>query len=116
MRLAQFNDQVVNRPDVKAMIEKVDFVVDPVAEAAGYDKMTTIIDIKMADGRTVSGRADFGRGSPADPMSYDDVAEKFLQNTDFAKFPKRKADNVIALVRNFETISNIDQLAKQLTR
>ena len=114
--LAQFNDQVVNRPDVKAMIEKVDFVVDPVAEAAGYDKMTTIIDIKMADGRTVSGRADFGRGSPADPMSYDDVAEKFLQNTDFAKFPKRKADNVIALVRNFETISNIDQLAKQLTR
>jgi len=78
--------------------------------------MTTIIDIKMADGRTVSGRADFGRGSPADPMSYDDVAEKFLQNTDFAKFPKRKADNVIALVRNFETISNIDQLAKQLTR
>ena len=114
--LAQFNDQVVNRPDVKAMIEKVDFVVDSVAEAAGYDKMTTIIDIKMADGRTISGRADFGKGSPADPMSYDDVADKFLQNTDFAKFPRLKAENVIALVKNFENISSIDQLTKQLTR
>ena len=53
--------------DVKAMIEKVDFVVDDEAEAAGYDKMTTIIDIDLKDGRTISGRADFGKGSPANP-------------------------------------------------
>jgi len=39
-----------------------------------------------------------------------------LQNTDFAKFPHKKAESVITLVRNFETIGKIDQLAKQLTR
>ena len=36
--------------------------------------MTTIIDIELADGRKISGRADFGKGSPAKPMSYDEVA------------------------------------------
>ena len=35
-------------PDVQAMIEKVDFVVDDEAERAGYHKMTTIIDIELA--------------------------------------------------------------------
>ena len=34
-------------PDVQAMIEKVDFVVDDEAERAGYHKMTTIIDIEL---------------------------------------------------------------------
>jgi 2-methylcitrate dehydratase PrpD len=60
---------VVNRPDVQAMIEKIDFDVHPEAEAAGYDTMTTIIDIDLVDGRTASGRADFAKGSPSKPMT-----------------------------------------------
>ena len=46
--LAEFTDEVVLRPDVQAMIEKVEFVVDDEAERAGYHKMTTIIDIETA--------------------------------------------------------------------
>jgi 2-methylcitrate dehydratase PrpD len=53
--LAEFTDEVVNRRDVKRLIEKIDYRVHPVAEAAGYEKMTTIIDIELMDGRTVSG-------------------------------------------------------------
>src|SRR6202521_1827882 len=73
----KYTDAVVNRDDVKKMIERVRFYVDPEAEKAGYDKMTTIIKITLKDGRTISGRADFGKGSPTDPISYDEVAEKF---------------------------------------
>ena len=36
--LTEFTDAVVNRPDVQAMIERVEFQVHPEAEAAGYDK------------------------------------------------------------------------------
>ncbi len=114
--LNEFTDAVVLRPDVKAMIEKVDFVVDQDAEAAGYHKMTTIIDIQLADGRKVSGRADFGKGSPANPMSYDDVANKFRENAAFAKFPAKQAESVIAMVRDFETLPSLDRLTAALTR
>ena len=48
-------------------------------EAAGYEKMTTIIDIELNGGRTISGRADFGKGSPANPMSDDELADKFRE-------------------------------------
>src|SRR5260370_36071791 len=40
--LAEFTDDYVQRPDVQEMIRRVNFYVDPVAEKAGFDKMTSI--------------------------------------------------------------------------
>ena len=108
--LAEFTDEVVLRPDVRQMIEKVDFGVDAEAEAAGYHRMTTIIDIELASGRKVSGRADFGKGSPAMPMTYGEVADKFRENAEFARFPKEQAEDVIAMVRDLETLPSIGRL------
>jgi 2-methylcitrate dehydratase PrpD len=112
--LSEFTDEVVNRPDVTAMIEKVDFVVDDEAEAAGYHKMTTIIDIELTDGRKISGRADFGKGSPANPMSYDDVANKFRGCCEFAGIAKPRADEIVAVVRELETLPEISRLTTLL--
>lgn len=114
--LGEFTDEVVRRPDVKAMIEKIDFVVDQDAEAAGYHKMTTMIDINLSDGRTISGRADFGKGSPADPMTYDEVANKFRENAAYARFPAKQAEMVVAMVRDFETLPSLDRIMTALTR
>ncbi len=114
--LGEFTDEVVNRSDVKEMIKKVDFVVDADAEAAGYHLMTTLIDIELSDGQKLSGRADFGKGSPANPMSYEDVANKFLENADYARFPEKQAQEVVALVRDFEKLPSINTLMGALTR
>jgi 2-methylcitrate dehydratase PrpD len=108
--LNEFTDAVVLRPDVQQMIAKVDFGVDPEAEAAGYHKMTTLIDIELANGRKLSGRADFGKGSPAMPMSYDEVADKFRENAEFAKFPAKKAESVVSMVRDFESLPSVSSL------
>jgi 2-methylcitrate dehydratase PrpD len=55
----------VNRADVQAMIKRVSFGVHPEAEAAGFDKMTTIIEVDLDDGKVLRTQADFGKGSPA---------------------------------------------------
>ena len=109
--LNQFTDEVVNRPEVQAMIKRIHFGVNPVAEQAGYNKMTTIIDIHLKNGRTVSGRADFGKGSPANPMSYDEVAEKFEDCAAFAKWPQTKAKAIIAMVTKLEDTPDVGALA-----
>jgi 2-methylcitrate dehydratase PrpD len=108
--LNEFLDEVVNRPDVQDMIEKVHFGVHPEAEAAGYDKMTTIIDIHLKDGRTLSGRADFGKGSPANPMSYEDVADKFRGCARFAKWNEDKTEHIVETVRHLEELDSIRKL------
>jgi 2-methylcitrate dehydratase PrpD len=114
--LSQFSDEVVNRPEVQAMIERVHFGVNPVAEAAGYNKMTTILDIRLQNGRVISGRADFAKGSPAIPMTADEAADKFLDCAAFARFPIVQARRVVDLVRKLETTSDIRILTAQLSR
>jgi 2-methylcitrate dehydratase PrpD len=114
--LSEFTDERVLRPDVQAFLQKVDFTVDPEAEAAGYHKMTTIIDIELADGSKLSGRADFGKGSPADPMSYAEVAAKFRECAGYARFAAADADRIVAMVAGFETLPRIADLMALLRR
>ena len=100
--------------DVKAMVKKVDFVIDDRAEAAGYHLMTTYIDVELNDGRTVSGQADFGKGSPAFPMSYDEVAGKFRENAEFAGMGRGRAEEIVELVRGLERLASLDDLSSRL--
>jgi 2-methylcitrate dehydratase PrpD len=111
-----FTDAVANRPDVQEMIKRVHFYTDPEAEKAGYDKMTTILKITLKDGHVISGRADFGKGSPTNPMSYDEVAEKFQGCAAFAEWPRSKANRVVEMVRKLEDLSDVRTLTALLSR
>lgn len=113
--LPEFTDEVVNRADVQEMIGRVHFGVHPEAEAAGYDKMTTIIDIHLKDGRTVSGRADFGKGSPANPMSYDEVADKFRGCAEFARWDSARTERIVEAVRELEALGSVRELTPLLS-
>ncbi len=112
--LTEFLDEVVNRPDVQDMIRKVHFGVHPEAEAAGYDKMTTILDIRLKDGRTVSGRADFGKGSPVNPMSYDETADKFRGCARFANWDAERTEQIVETVRRLEELESTRELTRLL--
>ena len=114
--LEQFTDDVVNRPDVQAMIAKVSFGVHPEAEAAGFDKMTTIIEIEMDDGRVIKGQADFGKGSPANPMSDEELSEKFRQCASWGGLDKSRIEEVLKLVWKIEDLKDVNDLTKLLRK
>jgi 2-methylcitrate dehydratase PrpD len=114
--LKEFTDAVVNRSDVQEMIGRIAFGVHPDAEAAGYDKMTTIITIRLKDGREITGTADFGKGSPAQPMSYDEVADKFRDCAAFAGWPADKTEKIVAMVRHLEDLADLRTLTALLAR
>jgi len=112
--LGEYTDAVVQRSDVQAMIPRVNFYVDPEAEKAGFDKMTSIIKIHMKDGKIISGRAEFAKGSPANPMSYDEVADKFRGCAEFAKWPSEKTEAIIESVKSLEHLSDVSSLTSKL--
>ncbi|HMG20891.1 MAG TPA: hypothetical protein VK607_06220, partial [Kofleriaceae bacterium] len=113
--LAQYQDAVVQRADVQDMIKRINFYVDPEAERAGLDKMTSIVRIHRKDGKVLSGRAEFAKGSPSNPMSYDEVADKFRGCAEFAKWPAAKTEAVIAAVKTLETAPDVSKLTAALT-
>ncbi len=112
--LMEYRDEVVRRPEVQRMIERVRFGVHPEAEKAGYNKMTTILTIRLKNGRIIEGRADFGKGSPANPMTYDEVAAKFEDCAAYARWPASKAQAVVQMVRRLEELQDVRALAALL--
>jgi len=113
--LVQFSDKVVQRPDVQEMIRRINFYVDPEAESAGYDKMTSILKIHLTDGGVITGRADFGKGSPANPMSFDETAEKFRGCAEFAEWPRAKTEEIITLTKALEAAPDVSALSPLLS-
>ena len=77
--LAQFTDERVRDPAVRALMERVHVYVDPEIDALGYNEMRMKVAIYLRDGRVLAGRADMARGHPRKPMSRQEVSEKFLE-------------------------------------
>jgi 2-methylcitrate dehydratase PrpD len=113
--LGEFSDKVVQRADVQEMIRKINFYVDPEAESAGFDKMTSLLKIHLKDGRIIMGRAEFGKGSPVDPMTFEETAVKFKGCADCAEWPKGKTEKIIALVKNLESAPDMGALSPLLS-
>src|ERR1700732_1471879 len=113
--LGQFSNKVVQRPDVQEIIRRINFYVDPEAESAGYDKMTSILKVHMKGGGVITGRAAFGKGSPANPMSFDETATKFRGCAEFAEWPKEKTEKIIAFTKTLESATNMSALSSLLS-
>jgi 2-methylcitrate dehydratase PrpD len=93
----------------------VNFYIDPEAEQAGLDKMTSILRIHLKNGKVLSARGEFAKGSPSNPMTYDEVAEKFKGCADFVKWPAAKTQAVIQFVKSLENAPDVGKLAAALT-
>src|SRR5712664_680889 len=113
--LSQFSNKVVQRPDVQEMIRRINFYVDPEAESAGYDKMTSILKIHLKDGRVITGRADFGKGSPANPMNFEEATTKFRGCAEFAEWTKAKTEKIIAFTKDLESVTDMSALSSVLS-
>ncbi len=101
--LAEFATENVRRPDVQEMMRRVDYTAYASA-GEGYTNVTTLIDVVLDDGRVISGRSDYARGSTRAPMSFEDVAGKFRQCAAFGGHP---ADRIAALE---DAVARLDRL------
>jgi 2-methylcitrate dehydratase PrpD len=113
--LGQFSDKVVQRKDVREMIRKINFYVDSQAESAGFDKMTSILKITLKNGKFITGQAAFGKGSPSNPMSFDEASEKFRGCAEFTEWPKAKTEKIIAFVKELDSAPDMSVLTPLLS-
>lgn len=111
--LGEFTDTFVRDPDVQALMAKVDYGAYDKRED-GYTNVTTLIAVTLKDGRRFDVRADFGKGNPRNPMRFDDLAEKFRGCAAYANWPADRAEAVIAMVADLESLADMRTLTQAL--
>jgi 2-methylcitrate dehydratase PrpD len=114
--LAEFTDEVVNRADVQDVIGRITFEADPAADEGGFREMTSLIDIELVDGGVLRARADFGKGSPSNPMSDDELVGKFLDCLEWGGVSAEAGREVAERVLSLEDEPSIADVVASLVR
>lgn len=111
--LTDFTDEFVARPEMQRLISVIDYGTFSEAEGRelGCTIVTAFVDINLADGRIFSGRADYGKGSKANPMSDDEVSDKFRDCAAYAGWPEQKTGQAIELIWSLESVDDVRALA-----
>ena len=52
--------------------------------------------------------------SPANPMTYDEAADKFRGCAEFAKWPDNRTEAIIEMVRHLEDVASVRELTALL--
>jgi len=103
--IREFTDEFVASAPVQAMMTKVDTVFDQQIEARGFDKMRSIVEVDLVDGRKLSQPSDERyRGGPEKPFTRAELHEKF---TDCASLVL-SADRI---KRALDAIESVERLA-----
>ena len=100
----EFTDEFVASAPVQQMMPRVTNVFDQKIEAQGFDKIRSVIEIDLTDGRTlVQASDDRYRGGPEKPFTREELREKF---TDCAQLTLGQA----AIARALDLIEGVDKL------
>ena len=75
--IAEFTDEVVLLPEVRAMIRRVNAYPDPNVEAEGADRMRSVVEVELNNGQVLKRTATMSRGMPQRPLTPEELAQKF---------------------------------------
>lgn len=108
----QFRQDTVDNQEVQGLVKRVDVVVDEEIEKQyqiNPNKWTQQVEITTMDGRTLIKRIDFPKGDPENPLTFEEIINKFnLLNADV--LPEQQRNRLVEKVSRLETLNNISEL------
>ena len=108
---AQFTDEKVSAPQAQNLMRKVRIHVDP---SLPEELLSTVVTVKLRDGREYSHRVDHEKGSIENPCSWEEVADKFRDFAPRSVISSERVEQVIELIERVESLENIGELMKVL--
>src|SRR5919204_2346406 len=113
--IREFTDEFVSSAPVQTMMARVDTVFDPAIEARGFDKMRSIVEVDLTDGRKLSQASDERyRGGPERPFTSEELHEKF---TDCASLilPPERIRRALDVIESLEQAKSVRDVVTALT-
>jgi 2-methylcitrate dehydratase PrpD len=115
--LEDFTTEAIQDPVVRDIANKVTPMVDQkIEEEYGREIRPAIVEVTLRNGRKASRRVDFVKGHPNNPMTLEEVEEKFKTCLPFAARPLSpgKVSALIAAIKNFEALPDVSRIVQYL--
>lgn len=113
VELHHYRPENIRDPRVLSLIRKMKVNVDPELDKLYPSAIPNRITVKLRDGRELTARVDHPRGHPKNPMTDEEVEDKFRRLTDGLLTPGQ-VNTVINLVRNLENLKDVKQILKAI--
>ncbi len=109
----EFKEEALGDDKVLALAKKVTWELDPAAEAVYPKAYPATLVATLNDGREVVSHVDYPRGDPENPVTMEEVVDKFnLLTENF--FSQRKRKKIVGEVLRLEEIKDIRNIADLL--
>jgi 2-methylcitrate dehydratase len=112
---AQYEMSRILSSDVRELIERITIEHDPTLDEHWPGRRPAVISIVTTDGRTLETRVDSPLGDPLNPMTLDQLMDKYLRLT-ARRFTEKEAHEIADLVLNLETLTDVGLLTERLAR
>ncbi|MEX3815569.1 MmgE/PrpD family protein [Paraburkholderia sp. BR13439] len=105
-----FTTAAIRRPDLLAMVKRINTVEDKSLARPGGGPGATRLDVSLKDGRTFTKTVAFAKGEPKNPMSPIEFRQKFLDCTKKAGMSSAQAQALMADIQQLETLPKANTL------
>ncbi len=113
--LRQFEDETVLSPQVMDIMPKVKMVFLEGVENKNMVAIAQAVKITLRDGSEYFHEVQWAKGSAANPMTWDEVVDKFRGCAEVS-LSSQDMDHVIDLLSSLESLANIDGLMEILSK
>ena len=111
----EFTHAFVHSQDVRALMQRIRTEFDPAIEAKGYDKMRSRVEVTLKNGSKIVRDADDRyRGGPENPLSDDELKEKFTDCSQSIVGDSTRKE-IVKTVIELEDLPNMDLLIERLS-
>jgi 2-methylcitrate dehydratase PrpD len=111
--ISQFTDEEVLQPKVREMMARVTPYLHEDLEALGFQRIRSLVELTLTDGRVLSREASTSRGTPERPMSQEELADKFHDCAQALLSPQQEQD-ALRLVYGLENLNDVRELTALL--
>jgi 2-methylcitrate dehydratase PrpD len=111
--LEQFSEAKIVDPRVLALARQVEVVMDPDIDKVYPKRYPNRVEIILKNGNRFETQIDYPKGSVEQPMSFDDVTDKFRSLAGYA-VTAAQAECIIEQVERLEKLKDIRKLTRLL--
>jgi 2-methylcitrate dehydratase PrpD len=114
--ITEFEPDVFYSSEIREISDKVKCISNPEFDKDFPAKLTTACTIKTKDGRTLTKKVDYLKGSPEDPFSWDEIADKwrriYRDGGGAQVISKGRSEEILTRFMNMEKEKDIGKLVE----